>query len=430
MLCPLLLPLWSCSGPTSHEHDLVDTPQPTPVVAAEPPRPEAEAPTTEPTAEDGCGRGTGRSPSGECEQLHTRERDHALQVQLPGGRFLMGDVPRSYSTEMSRHDPRELWPGQPPRYAEAAAFWIDIHEVTRGAYTACVEAGTCTPVACPDGSDPIEKFSPEAAAMVPQTCVTHEQAETFCRSVGGRLPTEIEWEYAARGPDARVYPWGNEMRDEYVAMLMTVGSIPADSSYFGIRGMGTNAIELVSNAYEVDNGLQGYVSGPFRRPDGPLLRAEATRGPRFVMKGGKTGARRDTIGSDKRVGFRCAADLEPDEIPLTVPAEPPPIKVARPVGDDLLMFGGVAEAVDRREAEQFCAALRIEVDGEPREGWRLPTLAEVQSIAELFRGPGPFWTADGAAVQGGSRRPNDPWVEEDATPDEPLAARCVLDVGA
>ncbi|MCB9716012.1 MAG: SUMF1/EgtB/PvdO family nonheme iron enzyme [Myxococcales bacterium] len=427
-LCSLLLPLPSCSGPTSHEYDLVDTPQPTPIEVPEPPRPEEDDPATEPEGPGDCGRGTGRNASGECEQLHTRELEHGLQVQLPAGRFLMGDVPRSYAAELSRHDPRELWPGQPPRYAESGAFWLDLHEVTRGAYEACVEAGNCTPAVCPeDEADPVEKFSPEAAARVPQTCVSHEQAAAYCAANGGRLPTEVEWEYAARGVDARIYPWGNDMRDEYMAMLMAVGSVPADSSYFGILGMGTNAIEWVADDYEIDNGLQGYLARPFRDPDGPLLTAEAARGQRFVMKGGKTGARRDKIGPDKRVGFRCAADLGPDEAPLTVPTDPPPITVARPVGSGLLMFGGVAEAVSRKEAEQFCAALRIEVRGEPREGWRLPTLAEIEAIADMFRGPGPFWTADGAAVQGGSKRPDDPWQAEEAEPGEPLAARCVLD---
>lgn len=426
ILVPLVA-MASCSGPTSHEHDLVDTPQPTPIEADEPPRPQSEASATEPTDPDGCGRGTGRNAAGECVQLHTRELEHTIQVQLPAGRFLMGDVPRSYATEMARHDPRELWPGQPPRMAEAGAVWIDLHEVTRGAYAACVQKGDCTPAECPDGSDPVEKFPPEAAAQVPQTCVTHEQAEAFCRVHDGRLPTEVEWEYASRGVDARVYPWGNEMRDEYAAMLMTVASVPGDSSYFGIRGMGTNAIEWVADVYEVDNGLKGYVAGPFRNEDGPLLTAETARGQRFVMKGGKAGARRDNAGSDKRVGFRCAADLGPDEEPLTVPEDPPPIKVARPVGSGLLMFGGVAEAVDRREAEQFCAALRIDVGGTPRDGWRLPTMAEVQAIADQYRGPGPFWAADGAVVQGGHRQPTDPWVAEDAEPTEPLAARCVLD---
>lgn len=427
----LVLPSLSCDGPpSSHEHDLVDTPQPAPAKIPEPPRPSELGATSE-TAPDGCGRATGRNAKGECEQLHTREVEYVQQVQLPAGRFVMGDIPRSYAAEIGRHDPRERWPGQPPRYAEAPAVWMDLHEVTRSAYAQCVESGQCTAAGCPDGVDPVEKYSEEAARVVPQTCVTHEQAARFCEVHGGRLPTEIEWEYAARGPDARLFPWGNDLRDEYTAMLMPISATPGDVSYFGIRGMGTSALEWVADPYEVDAGLVSFLSRPFRRADGPLLRAEATRGPRFVMKGGKAGARRDMSEADRRVGFRCAADLAPDEEPLTVPAEVPAIPLLRDTGSGLQVFGGVAEAVDRREAEAFCSALRVDFAGQVHEGWRLPTLEEVQAIAETFRGPGPFWGAGGAMVQKGGAKggPDEPWVMDEAEPGDALVARCVRDVG-
>lgn len=426
----LVLSLPSCDGPTSHEYDAVDTPQPIPAKIAEPPRPKDAGPESMPTTPDGCGRGTGRNAQGDCEQLHTRELEYVQQVQLPAGRFVMGDIPRSYATEIGRHDPRERWSGQPPRYAEAPAFWIDLHEVTRGAYAKCVEAGKCTPAGCPDGVDPVEKFSEEAARVVPQTCVTHEQAATFCEVYGGRLPSEVEWEYAARGPDARLYPWGNDLRDEYTAMLMPVSASMGDVSYFGLRGLGTSAIEWVADAYTLDVGLVDFVREPFRRADGPLRRAEAARGPRFIMKGGKSGVRRDNEGADRRLGFRCAADLGPDEVALTVPAEAPSIPILRDVGNDLQVFGGVAEAVDRREAEKFCEVLRVELEGKTYEGWRLPTLAEIQSIQGLFRGPGPFWAADGAVVQkgGGKAGPDEPWEMDEAENGDALAARCVRDV--
>lgn len=417
----------ACDGPApSHEHDLVDTPQPVPstIAAPTPPAPEA---TADPGAPEGCGRGTGRNAQGECEPLRLRDLPHVQQVQLPKGRFIMGDIPRDYTTEIGRHDPRERWSGQPPRYAEAPAFWMDLHEVTRSAYAQCVEEGQCTPAVCPDGSDPVDKFSAEAAALVAQTCVTHEQAQAFCAARGSRLPTEVEWEYAARGTDARLYPWGNDLRDEYTAMLLPVTNTMGDVSYFGLRGMGTSAIEWVAEAYEIDVGLRGFVREAFRRADGPLRRAEATRGERFVMKGGKAGYRRDSAGADRRLGFRCAADLGPDEVALVVPSEPPVIPILRDVEGGLQVFGGVAEVVDRREAEAYCAALRVEHQGQAYEGWRLPTLAEVQAIHADFRGPGPFWAADGAVVQKGAGKggPDEPWEHTEATDGDALAARCI-----
>ncbi|MCA9709367.1 MAG: SUMF1/EgtB/PvdO family nonheme iron enzyme [Myxococcales bacterium] len=422
----LVLPSLACSGPSSHEYDAVDTPQAEPQEVADPPPP-AEAPDGEPkpaTPED-CGHTTGRNAEGKCETLHTREREHAQQVQLPAGRFVMGDVPRNYDSAIGRHDPRERWPGQPPRYAETKAFWIDVHEVTRSAYAQCVAAGQCTEAVCPTGVDPVEKYSEDAAALVPQTCVTHEQAEAFCRVQGGRLPTEIEWEYAARGPDARMYPWGNDMRDEYTAALLPISGTPGDASYFGVRGMGTSAVEWVAETYEVDAGLASYLSQPFRRKDGPLLAAEAGRGLRWVIKGGKAGVRRDQGQADPRVGFRCVADLPPDEVGLTVPADPPPIPLLRDSGAGLLVFGGVAEAVDRQEAEKLCAVLRVEHEGQVHEGWRLPTLEEISTIRESFRGPGPFWSADGAVEQTFVDQETAEWEPVEASDDAPLMARCI-----
>lgn len=418
----------SCEGPaTSHEHDLVDTPQPVPakIPAPTPPPTEAKADPLDPKS---CGRNTGRNAKGECEILRTRELAYVQQVQLPAGRFVMGDIPRDYSTAIGRVDPRERWSGQPPRYAETPAFYMDLHEVTRKAYETCVAEGKCTPATCPDGSNPVDKFTAEEAALIPQTCVTHEQAQAFCAAYGGRLPTEIEWEYAARGPDARLYPWGNDLRDEYTAMLMPITMSIGDVSYFGLRGMGTSAVEWVADAYAIDVGLLGFVTKPFRRADGPLRRAEATRGERFVMKGGKAGARRDSPGADRRLGFRCVADLGSGETGLTVPAEAPAIPLVRDAGSGLQVFGGVAEAVDRREAEAFCAVLRVEHQGQTYEGWRLPSLTEVQAIHTDFRGPGPFWATDGAVVQkgGGKGGPDEPWIADEAATDgDALAARCI-----
>lgn len=425
----LVLPSTACDGPSvSHAYDFVDTPQPAPAKIPEPVPPASPEAASDPAAAEGCGRGTGRNAQGGCEPLRTRELEHVQQVQLPAGRFVMGDIPRDYSTEAGRTDPRERWSGQPPRYAESTAFWIDLHEVTRGTYAKCVEVGKCSPATCPDGSDPVEKFSADAAALVPQTCVTREQAQAFCEAHGGRLPTEVEWEYAARGPDARLYPWGNDMRDEYMAMLMPVSSNIGDISYFGIRGMGTSALEWIADAYAIDTGLREFVREPFRRKDGPLLRAEATRGERFVMKGGKAGLRREVTGADRRLGFRCVADLGADEVALKVPAEPPQIPILRDAGGGLQVFGGVAEAVDRREAEAFCSVLKVEHAGKIHEGWRLPTLAEIQTISDAYRGPGPFWAADGAVGQkDGKDGPDAPWELAQAADGDALAARCVRD---
>jgi hypothetical protein len=94
-----------------------------------------------------------------------------------------------------------------------------------------------------------------------------------------------------------------------------------------------------------------------------------------------------------------------------------------------LIFGGVIEAVNFAEAQAFCAALAVPGPGDaPLTGWRLPTRAEVVTIARGFRGPGPFWAADGGVIQEDrTSDPGDeaPWVALEAGPEEALAARCV-----
>ena len=187
-----------------------------------------------------CGRGTGRNADGVCVGLGLLEVGDVQQVQIPGGTFVMGHIPRSYDLRLSRETPAVRWSGQPPRYASVESFWIDLHEVSVGSYRKCVEAGTCSPATCPEGSeDPLAGLSSEISALYPQTCVSHSQAATYCASLGGRLPSEAEWEYASRGPDARFYPWGNGIKDELPGGLYPVGRMRDDSSYFGILGMGT-----------------------------------------------------------------------------------------------------------------------------------------------------------------------------------------------
>src|SRR5207247_138126 len=92
---------------------------------------------------------------------------------------------------------------RPMHRTHLSSYWIDKYEVTNAQYRLCVQSGVCLP--------PKDRqiFDNAELAQYPVTNVTWAQARTFCQWRGRRLPTEAEWEKAARGTDGRRYPWGN-----------------------------------------------------------------------------------------------------------------------------------------------------------------------------------------------------------------------------
>lgn len=460
---------------TSRRFAALDAPAPAPVAVGEA-RPLSELktvsetvaaaePAKTPEKDKGeCGRGSGRNVQGECVPIGLWDTEFVQRVQIPAGVFVMGGVPDNFNAGPSRELPAVRWSGNPPRHAVSQGFWIDFHEVTRRAYSACVAAGACTPMSCPDGqADPGQGADPKVVEALPQTCVTHAQAAAYCAHAGGRLPTEAEWEYAARGVDARIFPWGNQILDDIPQGLYPAGHVREDKSYFGVRGMGSDGFEWVADTYEADTALRTFVAEPFRADDGPLAVARqvfeqaafcgedpACKPPkgeplRHVYKYAKAGLRRaaretrpprfpgvelegwDIVGSDRLLGFRCAVDLRPDDTPLQVPSSVAPIPIVRPEGN-FELFGGVVEAVNQDEARRFCAGLRVPYGAEALTGFRLPTLLEIEALSAVFRGPGPFWAEDGAAIQHATTTPpdpNEPWRKLLVGSEASLSARCV-----
>jgi len=191
-------------------------------------------------------------------------------------------------------------------------FLLDAREVTAELYRRCVAAGVCA--AAPD---PYGQMA--TAATAPAVNVTWSMAARYCGWAGGRLPTEHEWELAARGLDARRYPWGERAPDCTLARhagcgdgALRVGALPAGRGPFGSFDMAGNVAEWTADRFGPRAVREGR--GPLRDPTG------AARGSQRVVRGGSFVSMPAELALDARravderearadVGFRCARGL-------------------------------------------------------------------------------------------------------------------------
>jgi serine/threonine-protein kinase len=225
-------------------------------------------------------------------------------VYVPAGKFLMGST---------RGDPDAYDNEKPQHTVYLDAFWIDSTEVTNAQYRKCVEAGACEEPGCWD--DEMDN-----APQQPVVCVTWSDARDYAAWVGGRLPTEAEWEKAARGTDGRIYPWGNRppncSKANYSGCLgkaNTVGAYTSSASIYGALDMAGNVWEWVADRYDE----RYYAHSPKRNPQGPdSADRRVVRGGAFFDDPGsircayRGGGSPNYWGDD--VGFRVVgAPLEP-----------------------------------------------------------------------------------------------------------------------
>ena len=178
-------------------------------------------------------------------------------------------------------------------------YWIGRTEVTNAQYLKCYEAGEC------DNTDLMDIFTPETADY-PATYVTYRQAQRFCTWIGGKLPTEFQWEKAARGTDKRIYPWGNELpanENQFAnipaesADLAAVGLFPNGVSPYGAEDMAGNVWEWTSSWYSADTykNLGENTSNP----------RGAESGTEHVIRGGSCApAETEDLASTLRSAYR------------------------------------------------------------------------------------------------------------------------------
>lgn len=219
-----------------------------------------------------------------------RDGRGVMQVWVPAGEFELGTHPEQAQALLALPDlpgfvRAELPSEQPARRARLTrGYWIDQTEVTNAAFQVFVaEQGYQTPAYwSPDGRAWLEKnpnrractgAAAQAAPDLPCVNVTWFEAEAYAAWRGGRLPGEAEWEYAARGPEGRVYPWGDAWdasRANVVdsAGLKPVGSFPSGQSWVGALDLAGNAMEWVADWLDV-HFYEQAPGDPWIDPAGP-----------------------------------------------------------------------------------------------------------------------------------------------------------------
>jgi formylglycine-generating enzyme required for sulfatase activity len=222
-------------------------------------------------------------------------------VLIPAGSFTMGSA---------SGQPDEA----PPHPVSLAAFFIDKFEVSNADYRQCVEAGGCRQTGSPDGFTRPGYRDDPTYNNYPVVGVTWDQAAAYCRFAGKRLPTEAEWEYAARGPDNLIWPWGNTFNPTLAAAsspdTQPVDSFSEGASPFGLHHMAGNVNEWVQDVFEANF----YVNSPAQNPvNTGSGRERIFRGGSFANEDGAfytTSRRYNKVPSfsDVDVGFRCAMD--------------------------------------------------------------------------------------------------------------------------
>lgn len=252
----------------------------------------------------------------------TSQKDKMKMIYIAGGTFQMGGL-------NDNAQPDE----EPDHKVTLKGFWLDQTEVTNAQYALCVAAGVCEiPRELKSATRPSYYGNPEFADY-PVIYVTWNQAKTYCEWAGRRLPTEAEWEYAARGNDFRNFPWGDAEPTEELANFgyknkdtVKVGSYPKGASPFGILDMAGNVWEWVADFYSSTY----YQKSPAENPTGPDK--PGPNGLQMVLRGGSWAddiielrvsnrgfALAQNLEADKlsnayagqandRTGFRCAAD--------------------------------------------------------------------------------------------------------------------------
>lgn len=217
-------------------------------------------------------------------QINTKVNwiDGADMVLVPAGSYSLG-LSNSMREKLLKMDPnwhaKSLAAEGPERIINNSPYWIYRYEVTVAQYrTFCRVTG---------------RPAPSGESSKPITAISWTEANAYCQWAGGHLPTEVEWEIAARGSDDRLYPWGNEVKQN-VTTLAACGSNKWDVSPFQAYDFAGNVAEWCQNGYSASNDTLRVVRGGSYRSSDFAYSSRTTHRQGFIP---------DT--RDSSIGFRC-----------------------------------------------------------------------------------------------------------------------------
>lgn len=232
----------------------------------------------------------------------TMETDGMVMVYVPAGDFTMG-FDRAAKKDMS-----------PGHTVNLDSFWIDRTEVTNAQYAKCVTAGNCDEPRDLTSHNRVNYYNGDRYAAFPVINITYNEAKAYCQWAGRALPTEAQWEKAARGTDGRIYPWGDKAASAGLANFgkpmgdtVQVGSYPDGASQYGALDMAGNIREWTADWYDETY----YRTSPKENPTGP------STGYKRSVRGGSWGDDLSNIrvfirwgvipvNGSNDLGFRCA----------------------------------------------------------------------------------------------------------------------------
>lgn len=221
-------------------------------------------------------------------------------------------------SEGRNYDPAAQEDEGPVLPAFVRAFWIQKDEVTAAHFRDCVDDGACSE-AMVRTDDGLSTWGHEAAGSYPINYVTWEGARTYCAWIGGRLPTEAEWEFAARGQQGRRYPWGDQDLCPGVDRLPD-GTVQTDCAKEGPVSLSDMTKRTPEGVAGLAGGVWEWTADAYASPRASFLgfaRGSSSSGDRRVQKGGGwadetfdavRSARRAGVAPDLQlpdVGFRC-----------------------------------------------------------------------------------------------------------------------------